>query len=147
MEPGCEIPESNLAQLREACTATPCLAAIYVFGRQRTGDCDLAALFTEPPSWSVRLDLELAVAKAMEQEGVELIDLRRMPLVLRFRVVDEGEPIYVGQPDILANFIEETIARYSAFYPLLEALYWKVETRPLPEDMLDDTQHLESGLR
>ena len=87
------------------------------------------------------------MAKAMEQEGVELIDLRRMPLVLRFRVVDEGEPIYVGQPDVLANFIEETIARYSAFYPLLEALYWKVETRPLPEDMLDDTQHVASGPR
>ena len=33
--------------------------------------------------------------------------------------------------------IEETIARYSAFYPLLEALYWKVETRPLAEDGLD----------
>ena len=147
MKPGCEIPESNLAQLREACCADPCLAAIYVFGRQGTSDCDLAALFTELPSWSARLDLELAVAKAMEQEGVELIDLRRMPLVLRFRVVDEGEPIYVGQPDVLANFIEETIARYSAFYPLLEALYWKVETRPVPEDMLDDTQHSASDLR
>ena len=72
----------------------------------------------------------------MEQDGVELIDLKRMPLVFRFGVVNEGEPIYVGQPDVLANFIEETIARYSAFYPLLEALYWKVETRPVPEDML-----------
>jgi len=98
MVPGCEIPESNLAQLREACSADPCLAAIYVFGRQRTGDCDLAALFTKTLSWSARLDLELAVAEAMEQEGVELIDLRRMPLVFRFGVVDEGEPIYVGQP-------------------------------------------------
>ena len=145
MKPGCEIPESNLAQLREACGADPCLAAIYIFGRQRTGDCDLAALFTETPSWSARLDLELAIAKAMEQEGVELIDLRRMPLVFRFGVVDEGEPIYVGHPDVLANFIEETIARYAAFYPLLEALYWKVETRPVPEDMLDDTQHSTSG--
>jgi hypothetical protein len=147
MKPGCEIPESNLAQLREACCADPCLAAIYLFGREGTGDCDLAALFTEPPSWSTRLDLELAVAKAMEQDGVELIDLKRMPLVLRFRIVDEGEPIYVGQPDVLAHFIEETIARYSAFYPLLEALYWKVETRPLPEDLLDGSVHAPSGAR
>lgn len=137
MKPGCEIPESNLAQLREVCCAESCLAAIYVFGRQRAGDCDLAALFTESPSWSARLDLELAVAEAMGQEGVELHDLRRMPLVFRFGVVNEGEPIYVGQPEVLAHFIEDTIARYSAFYPLLEALYWKVETRPLPEDMLN----------
>lgn len=141
MKPGCEIPDSNLAQLREVCCAQPCLAAIYVFGRQRQGDCDLAALFTENLSWDDRLQLELAVAKAMDQDGVELIDLRRMPLVFRFGVVDEGEPIYVGQPDVLANFIEETIARYSAFYPLLEALYWKVETRPVPEDMLGNADH------
>jgi hypothetical protein len=38
---------------------------------------------------------------------------------------------------VLAVFIEETIARYSAFYPLLEALYWRVETNPLAEDRLD----------
>ncbi len=146
MKPGREIPESTLAQLRDVCNADPYLAAIYIFGRQRSGDCDLAALFTETPPWSARLDLELAVAKAIEQEGVELIDLRRMPLVFRFGVVDEGEPIYVGQPEVLANFIEETIARYAAFYPLLEALYWKVETRPVPEDMLDDTQPAASGI-
>jgi hypothetical protein len=147
MKPGCEIPESNLAQLREACCAKPCLAAIYIFGRQREGDCDLAALFTEGPSWDDRLELELAVAKAMGQDGVELIDLKRMPLVFRFGVVNEGEPIYVGQPDVLANFIEETIARYAAFYPLLEALYWKVETRPVPEDMLGDVEHNASNNR
>ena len=76
----------------------------------------------------------------LEMEGVELIDLRRMPLIFRFGVVNEGDPIYVGQPDALAQFIEETMARYSAFYPLLEALYWQVETNPLPEDMLDDTK-------
>jgi hypothetical protein len=28
------------------------------------------------------------------------------------------------------------VVRYAAFYPLLEALYWKVETAPLAEDML-----------
>jgi hypothetical protein len=145
MKPGCEIPESNLAELREACCTKPCLAAIYVIGQQREGDCDLAALFAEDPSWNERLELELAVAKAMGQDGVELIDLKRMPLVFRFGVVNEGEPIYVGQPDVLANFIEQTIARYSAFYPLLEALYWKVETRPLPEDMLDGAEHSAPG--
>jgi hypothetical protein len=140
MKSGCSFPESNLARLRDVGCEESCLAAIYAFGRQRAGDCDLAALFAETPSWSERLDLELAVAKALGLDRVELIDLKRMPLVLRFGVVNQGEPIYVGQPDVLAQFIEETIARYSAFYPLLEALYWKVETRPLPEDMLDCAQ-------
>ena len=141
MKPGCAFPEDNLARLRDVACKDPCLAALYLFGLQRDGDCDLAALFTETPSWSDRLDLELAVAESLEIDGVELLDLRRMPLVLRFGVVNQGEPIYVGQPDILAKFIEETIARYSAFYPLLEALYWEVETNPLPEDMLD-TAHV-----
>ena len=140
MRSGCTFPENNLARLREVGNEEPCLAAIYAFGRDRAGDCDLAALFAESPPWSERLEMELAVAKALEMEGVELIDLKRMPLIFRFGVLNEGDPIYVGQPDALAQFIEETLARYSAFYPLLEALYWQVETNPLPEDMLDDIQ-------
>jgi hypothetical protein len=127
-----------LAKLRKLCSEQTCLAAIYAFGLGKSGDCDLAVLFSEPPAWADRLEAELAVAEALGVEGVELTDLRRMPLVSRFGVVNEGEPVYVGHPDVLAEFIEETIARYSAFYPLLEALYWKVETAARPEDKLDE---------
>jgi hypothetical protein len=76
----------------------------------------------------------LAAAGALELERVELKDLRRMPLVHRFRVLKRDELIYVGQPDELAQFTEDTIARYTAFYPLLEALYWKTEVNPLADD-------------
>jgi hypothetical protein len=130
-------PESKLANLRLVCEDEPCLAALYAFDLGRGGDCNVAAVFTETPPWSERLDLELAVANALGLEGVELINLRRMPLVSRYDVVNRGEPIYVGEPEVLAIFIEETIVRYSAFYPLLEALYWRVETKPLAEDRLE----------
>ena len=139
MRSGCEFPERNLGQLRKVGHEESCLAAIYAFGLRPSGGCELAVLYSDTPAWSNRLDLEMAVAKALELEGVELIDLRRMPLVFRFGVVNHGEPIFVGQPDVLAQFIEETIARYSAFYPLLEALYWKTESRPVPEDGLDSS--------
>ncbi len=130
-------PESNLARLRTVCQEEPRVAAVYAFDLRRGRDCNLAALFIETPPWPERLELEMAVASALGLEGVELINLRRMPLVSRFDVLNRGEPIYVGQPEMLAMFIEETIVRYSAFYPLLEALYWKVETKPLAEDMLE----------
>jgi hypothetical protein len=130
-------PESNLAYLRTVCQEEPRVAAVYAFDLRRGRDCNLAALFTETPSWPERLELEMAVANALDLEGVELINLRRMPLVSRFDVLNRGEPIYVGQPEMLAVFIEQTVVRYSAFYPLLEALYWKVETKPLAEDMLE----------
>jgi hypothetical protein len=138
MKRGCSFPEQSLARLRQVGREEPRLAAVYVFGLQREGDCDLAALFSERLLWPERLDLELAIAEALDLEGVELIDLRRMPLVFRFGVINEGEPIYIGQPEEMAIFIEQTVARYSAFYPLLEALYWKVETKPLAEDQLDE---------
>lgn len=137
MKPWYRFPEEKLTRMREAVCVEPRLAAIYVFGMHRPGDCDLAALFTETLSWPERLDLELMVARSLELDGVQFVDLRRMPLAFRFWAVSNGEPIYVGRPDRLATFIEETIARYAAFYPLLEALYWKVETRPLAEDMLN----------
>jgi hypothetical protein len=127
----------SLARLRAVATQEPRLSAIYLVGDlMRTGGYDMAALFSEPFPWSDRLDLELAMADAIGADRIELIDLRRMALVFRFGVVRQGDLIYVGQPDHLAKFIEETVARYSAFYPLLEALYWKVEANPLPEDRL-----------
>jgi hypothetical protein len=130
-------PESTLANLRAVCSDEPSLAALYAFDLGRGSECNVAAVFTETPPWSKRLELEMAVATALGMEGVELINLRRMPLVSRYDVVNRGEPIYVGEPEVLAVFIEETIVRYSAFYPLLEALYWRVETKPLAEDMLE----------
>jgi hypothetical protein len=136
MKRRCPFSEEQLAALRGACRAESRLAALYAFGTRRKLDCELAALFSEHLPWSARLELELVVAEALGLESAELIDLQRMPLVFRFGVIDEGDPIYVGQPDRLAIFIEDTLARYSSFYPLLEALYWKVETSPLSGDML-----------
>ncbi|MFC2031353.1 hypothetical protein ACFLWA_11585 [Chloroflexota bacterium] len=137
MENGCSLSERDLARLRGVAREEPRLAAIYIVGEPRPSrGCDLAVLLTEVLPPSDRVDLELAIGDALTVGRIELIDLRRRSLVFRFGVVDRGDLIYVGQPDALATFIEETLARYAAFYPLLEALYWKVETRPLAEDKL-----------
>ena len=138
METGACFSEARLLQLRDVCREEPRVAALYAFDLQPGRECNVAALYSETPSWPKRLDLEVAVAKALGRESVELINLRRMSLVTRFDVVNRGEPIYVGQPEALAIFIEETIARYSAFYPVLEALYWRVETKPLASDRLEE---------
>jgi hypothetical protein len=135
MKAGCSFPESNLTRLREVGCQEPRLAAIYAVSEpDKSGLCDLAALFTESPPWPGRVELELDVADALELDRVELIDLRRMSLVFRFGVVDRGELLYIGQPDELAKFIEDTIVRYAEYYPLLEALYWKVETTSKADD-------------
>jgi hypothetical protein len=136
MGTGSCFPETKLNRLRDACQQDLRLAALYAFDLRRSGECNVAAVFSETPPWPERLELELAVGRALDLEGVELIDLRRMPLISRYDVINRGEPIYVGDPEKLAIFIEETIVRYSAFYPLLEALYWRVETKPLASDML-----------
>ena len=136
METGSCFPDTMLKDLRDRCQQDPRVAALYAFDLRRSGECNVAAVFTETPPWPERLELELAVARALDMERVELINLRRMPLISRYDVVNRGEPIFVGDPEVLAIFIEETVVRYSAFYPLLEALYWKVETKPLAADML-----------
>jgi hypothetical protein len=127
---------SDLARLRERCRTEPGLAALYAFDPEGPGDCQVAALFTEPPAWRERLDLEMTVAQTLDLEGVELVEMRRMPLVFRFDVLKRGELLFVGNPEALAIFVEETVVRYSAYYPLLEALYWKVQASPLAEDQV-----------
>jgi hypothetical protein len=136
MDPEQCFSKEQLERLRLTVGEQPGLAAIYLFGLRQRGDCGLAALFTASLPWSERLGLELAVAEALELEAVELISLRRMPLVARFDIINRGEPLCVCDPEVLAIFIEQTIVRYSAFYPLLEALYWKVETGSQSEDRL-----------
>jgi len=130
MDPGCSFSDSCLARFRELCSRAPYMAALYTLDLQRKRSCDLAALFSETPSWSERLDLELAMARALDVDGVELVDLRRLPLVSRYRVVIQGELVYVGHPEFLARFVDRTTRRYSDFYPILEALYWQAETAP-----------------
>lgn len=137
METGPCFTDTELAQLRTVCRRETRVAAIYAFDLGRGQDCSLAVLLTVSLPWPERLELELAVARALELERVELINLRRMPLVSRYSVINHGEPIYVGHPETLAIFIEETIVRYSSYYPLLEALYWTIETKPLAEDLLE----------
>jgi hypothetical protein len=137
MKTGPCFPEARLAQLQTVCGQEPRVAALYLFDLERGRECNVAVLFTETPAWPERLELELAVAEALGVEGVELINLRRMPLVSRYDVIHRGQSIYVGQPEVLAVFIEETIFHYMAYYPLLEALYWKVETKPLSGEMLE----------
>jgi hypothetical protein len=126
--------EAALQRLRTVGGNEPRLAALYAFDVEQRENCSVAVVFTETPPWSDRLNLELAVSDALELEALELINLRRMSLISRYDIINRGEPIYVGDPEALAVFIEETIVRYSAFYPLLEALYWRVETRPTAED-------------
>lgn len=134
MNPGCRFPPTSIKRLHDVCSQEPRLAALYAFGLRRDQDCNLAALFTSTPTWPDRLDLELSIGAALGLEGAELADLQRVPLVSRYGIVKEGELLYVGQADVLAVFIEHTVARYLSLYPLLEALYWKVETGPLSED-------------
>jgi hypothetical protein len=130
------ISKKQRAQLRELGQQEPRLAALYAFGLRRKGELDLAALYVERLAWPERLDLELAIGRELELENVELTNLRRMPLAFRYWIINHGLPLYVGHPEVLAAFIEETIGRYTAFYPLLEALYWKAESKPRPDDML-----------
>lgn len=129
--------DKQLARAREVCRSEARIAALYAVPLGEQGDCHLAALYSSTPPWPERLDVEVAMAKALELDSIEIIDLRRMSLVFRYNVVRHGTTVYVGQPDRLAIFIEQTVARYSAFYPLLEALYWRVETGPLTEDLVE----------
>ena len=48
--------ESSLDQLREICDHDPRVAALYAFDLQRSGECNVAAVYTETPAWPERLD-------------------------------------------------------------------------------------------
>ncbi|HSJ53320.1 MAG TPA: hypothetical protein VLC52_06185, partial [Anaerolineae bacterium] len=79
--------EGQLARARNVCRDEPRIAALYAIDLDGQGDYQLAALFAETPPWPERLELELTMARALEMETIELIDLRRMSLVFRYTVL------------------------------------------------------------
>jgi hypothetical protein len=137
MKPARTFSDQQLARAREVCSTEARIAALYAVPLGEEGDYHLAALYAGNIPWPQRLDLEVAMARALGMDSTEIIDMRRMSLVFRYNVVRYGTAVYVGEPDRLAIFIEQTVARYSAFYPLLEALYWRVETGPLTAELLE----------
>lgn len=100
----------------------------YLFGSRATGrhrpdsDADIAIMPGAPLGLLAEAGLADRLAQALEVPAVDLVDLRRAPLVLRGRVLQEGRLLYSADEPGRVAFEVRTRSEYFDFLPTQRAL-------------------------
>jgi hypothetical protein len=113
------VQEPLLDAVRQACAGAPGLQAAVVFGsalvRTTPHDLDLALLWDPALPVTERWRRGNAIAAEIEHHiapsgiGVDLKDLRELPLALKFRVLRDGRRVVVADPRAMVRFQSETV--------------------------------------
>ena len=116
-----------MATVAAACRGVQGLQAAIVFGsaldHSDPGDLDLALLWQDDLQPSARCERAERVAADLEHAlrtrdlGVDVKDLRSLPLAIQHRVLRDGRHAYVADRRALVRFISETVPRALDFLP------------------------------
>lgn len=96
------------------------IAAVYLFGSYGTeyqtihSDIDLGVIFLPEVKADLRteLELEVALSLALETDQIDVVNLNRSPIQLRYRAIAEGQLIYQADYVSTSNFLEDTYRYY-----------------------------------
>jgi len=122
--------ESRLTALGKRFSAFPEVEAVYLFGsaargaRRKHSDIDIALLTRERKTRRSRRasgDLVQYVQAACDALGTDRVDvvlLRRAPVVLRHEVFREGKLLLASDPEALSRFRQESSREYLDTIPL-----------------------------
>ena len=90
---------------------------VYIFGSHGTeyendrSDLDLGILFLKPPEILRQMNLEAEIEEIIGQE-VDIVSLNKCNILLKYKVIKEGEKIYEQDEIKTADFIENVLKYY-----------------------------------
>ena len=90
---------------------------VYIFGSHGTeyennrSDIDLGILFSKPPEILRQMNLETEIEETIGQE-VDIVSLNKCNILLKYKVIKEGEKIYEQDEIKTADFIENVLKHY-----------------------------------
>ncbi len=120
--------EERLKTLHPVFEARPRVLGVFLFGSYVDGyatersDVDLAVLYDGKVDWEEHFDLTSAIEEHLPDVKVDVLDARRLPISLQYRVI-KGRIIYERDPDRVSDFIEHVIVHYLDFLPDLRTFY------------------------
>lgn len=94
------------------------VAAVYLFGSLGTefehpqSDIDLGVVFTRPVTLQEELELDAALSLHVRHDRIDLVNLNKVPIALKFRALHEGLLIYEGDYFKHSDFIEYVLKTY-----------------------------------
>ncbi len=90
---------------------------VYIFGSHGTeyendrSDLDLGILFLKPPEILRQMNLEVEIEEIIGQE-IDIVSLNKCNILLKYKVIKEGEKIYEQDEIKTADFIENVLKYY-----------------------------------
>jgi predicted nucleotidyltransferase len=112
--------------LKRLCARDPRVLGVFLFGSQADGtasprsDIDLAVLFERDLDLREELTFESAVSLALGTDDLDVVNLNRANLLLRFRAI-AGKLLYARDETRVADFTEDTLIAYRDFEPRAQA--------------------------
>ena len=122
-----QILEKQMPQLLSVATSQPRVLAVFLFGSLADGyatpqsDIDLGVLFDRATNLKAELGFAVQVSAALGTDQVDVVNLNRANLLLRFRAV-AGKLLYERDTVRVSDFIEQTVNDHRAFEPRAQAM-------------------------
>lgn len=96
----------------------PNILLVYLFGSYTDGtayaksDLDLAVLFDTDIDLRAEMTLQVKLSETIGFEEIDLLNLNKAPLPMRFKVIATGRLIHEADPDRTSDFLEDLFQRY-----------------------------------
>ena len=122
-----QILEKRMPQLIELVASEPRVLAVFLFGSLADGfatpqsDIDLGVLFDREINLKTELAFAVEVSAALGTDQVDVVNLNRANLLLRFRAI-AGKLLYERDFVRVSDFIEQTLNEYRYFEPRAQAM-------------------------
>lgn len=75
-------------------------------------DIDFAFLFNREMNLQDEIKLECAITEILKFENIDVVNLMKAPITLRFKTIKDGKLMYEATTDKVLDFEEETIKTY-----------------------------------
>lgn len=117
------ISEAAEISLRELFSRNPRIIAVILFGSYNTpyytdrSDLDFGVVYDGPVDLRDELELELDLSQILKTERIDLINLNRAPLMLKYNAVAQGRIIFERNYEKTSDFIEAVYRDYCDFEP------------------------------
>lgn len=120
------------------------IVAVYLFGsfgtefQNKFSDLDLGVVFypDKLPDLGRELSIEAEISLLLSIDRIDLINLNRAPVQIRFKAVAKGSILFESNPNELSSFLENTYRIYGDYQIDLKT-YYREYRRALREAYLN----------
>jgi len=134
--------DNKLPELISFFKARDDIVAVWIVGSYGTkyqtenSDIDLAILFSKEIRFFDELDLEVQISDILQTDKVDIINLNKAPLTLRFKAISEGREIIKKDSIKVADFEEVVLDLYQD-----HEYFYRIFYKELRERNHHDSQH------